>query len=221
MKKIIIAAAITMTTGLAQADQYNGIYGGVDYTSTKTISQTTSLGPTGSWETVGSVLDFNKTKDNIGAHIGYQQTINGQFLIGAEAAYIPNKSTTTIVSPTVAWHNDSYSTKDIYSLNARVGFVKDSWLFYAKGGVAETTLSINLVDTLFPANYYNQSKRTLGASFGGGIEYAFMENISIGIDYNEINWKTSSAVGEQVPLNDSFRISAKSKITSLRFNYMF
>jgi outer membrane immunogenic protein len=75
------------------------------------------------------------------------------------------------------------------SVRGRVGYAWDRFMLYATGGVAFTNLTAgtNFIPTLaggftFPATVVTDSKTVWGPTVGGGLEYAFTNNFSAGIE---------------------------------------
>lgn len=203
--------------------KFNGLYGGISFGYVKWNGTALSLGPSAFWETPGTSTAYSKTKGAVGGQLGYQTTFDNGFLIGAEIAYTPYKAFQSIQSPTVAGHSDLLTVKDgIASLSARAGYVYNSWLFYGKAGISRTTIEFRVIDTLFHQDYYILSKQQIAANLGLGAEYCFNTNVSLGVDYNYINWGSFSGIGAQSPAgSDAFRVKVKSNITTVRLNYQF
>jgi outer membrane immunogenic protein len=75
------------------------------------------------------------------------------------------------------------------SARARLGYAWDRWLLYVTGGAAFTNVKVssNFIATtaggfLFPASSATDSKTVLGGTIGGGVEYAFNNNWSLGAE---------------------------------------
>jgi outer membrane immunogenic protein len=108
-----------------------------------------------------------------GGVLGYRYQI-GQFVLGVEGDWDwadITKSGVNAVGP--------YSTRtdDIATVRARAGFAIDRALFYVTGGYAgaDTQLTIN--------GFGSQSEWRSGGVIGGGLEYAFTNNISAKAEY--------------------------------------
>jgi len=222
IKLIMVGAlfsAAPLVVSAGEYQQFDGFYGGVNYSSAQTKSTATALGVTNAWENPGTNLDFNFKKDTIGGQIGYQATFNN-FLIGAELSFIPNKSTIRVKGPSVAWHDDQLSIGDITSLNAKIGYTYNSILIYGKVGASQAKFNFKGIDTAFPTNYFNLSKTQTGANLGIGVDLHMDSNISLGVEYNYTDWGSFSGIGEQNPaLSDSFGVKARTNIVSFHMNY--
>jgi outer membrane immunogenic protein len=132
------------------------------------------IGVNGGYGFGSSGGDFgNPSGGLVGGTAGYNYQI-GQFVLGVEGDWDwadITKSGVNAVGP--------YSTKidDIATVRARAGFAIDRALFYVTGGYAgaDTQLSIN--------GFGSQSEWRSGGVIGGGLEYAFTNNISAKAEY--------------------------------------
>jgi outer membrane immunogenic protein len=84
------------------------------------------------------------------------------------------------------------------SARGRIGYAFDRTLFYVTGGAAFTNVRVgsNFIATgIFPATVASDSKTLLGATLGGGFEYAFTNNWSFGVEgrYSWYGTQTYSA----------------------------
>jgi outer membrane immunogenic protein len=133
-----------------------------------------------------------------GAQIGYNYQI-GQFVIGVETdlqyANVGNKS-------------NSYYAGGIYSGNdsdgyfgtvrARAGVAFDRALIYVTGGLAYGDLGNNNYAglTTSPYGYYaNNNDTNVGWTVGGGVEYAFTNNLTAKIEGLYVNLDTQNSGG--------------------------
>jgi outer membrane immunogenic protein len=89
------------------------------------------------------------------------------------------------VSPFVA--GDIFDIRSDWQASARgrIGYAFDRTLFYLTGGAAFTNVKVgsNFIPIgIFPATVASDSKTLLGATVGGGFEYAFTNNWSFGVE---------------------------------------
>jgi outer membrane immunogenic protein len=89
------------------------------------------------------------------------------------------------VSPFVA--GDIFDIRSDWQASARgrIGYAFDRSLFYLTGGAAFTNVKVgsNFIPIgIFPATVASDSKTLLGATVGGGFEYAFTNNWSFGVE---------------------------------------
>ena len=72
------------------------------------------------------------------------------------------------------------------SARGRIGYAFDRWMFYATGGAAFTDLQVAntfVPSTGVPAGSFGSDKKSIvGATFGAGMEYAFFNNWSVGVE---------------------------------------
>lgn len=73
------------------------------------------------------------------------------------------------------------------TLRGRVGFAADRALIYATGGYAGGQVKASIVNTVAPAFVESTSSWRNGYALGGGIEYAFTNNISAKAEYLYMN----------------------------------
>ena len=113
----------------------------------------------------------------IGGTLGYNwQT--GHFVYGLEGdlGYAFGKSSNTFARGT-----DTFKLGLLTTERARVGYAMDRALFFVTGGYAGVSNRAT-VNTLTGASYSQSSWRS-GGVIGGGIEYAFTNNISAKAEY--------------------------------------
>jgi outer membrane immunogenic protein len=118
--------------------------------------------------------DFgNPSGGLVGGTAGYNYQI-GQFVLGVEGDWDWADITKSGVNAVGAY---STKTDDIATVRARAGFAVDRALFYVTGGYAgaDTQLTIN--------GFGSQSEWRSGGVIGGGLEYAFTNNISAKAEY--------------------------------------
>ena len=132
----------------------------------------------GSFGDLSSTNFANPNGAMFGGQVGYNQQFN-QFVFGLEA----DLDGTDINSrSTYALGTNKFSTGLMTTERGRVGFAIDRALLYATGGYAgiDTRGSYNDVVNGFSGS---QSTWRNGATVGGGVEYAFTNNISARVEY--------------------------------------
>jgi outer membrane immunogenic protein len=150
----------------------------------------------GKWATVDDTLTagatsvtFNSNTNSswiAGGQVGYNWQAPGtSWVFGVEGdidAQDFNRSlvVATAIGPFVA--GDTFSIKSDWqaSLRGRIGYGWDRVMLYATGGVAFTDVN-RTVGLVGIGTFSNDTTRT-GATVGGGLEYAFTNNISLGIE---------------------------------------
>jgi len=125
-----------------------------------------------------------------GGQLGCQwQT--GNFVLGLEGDFDGvNAKRSLVAGPgavfflpgdTVVFKNDWQA-----SIRGRVGYAWDRWLLYATGGAAFADVkgTVLLVPSLnFPSFAGSASNTATGWTIGGGVEYAFLDYLSFGVEY--------------------------------------
>jgi outer membrane immunogenic protein len=94
------------------------------------------------------------------------------------------------VSPFV--QGDTFDIRSDWQASARgrIGYAFDRTLLYVTGGAAFTNVKVganfpiftSVAGTVFPATVASDSKTLVGATVGGGFEYAFTNNWSFGVE---------------------------------------
>lgn len=144
---------------------YAGVNGGVDF---------------GSY-TKGGKQRFKKgTGGVVGATVGYNYQVAPNVVVGAEADF--DGSSINEKRNPAPGVNTKASIKSLASVRGRVGYAADRALVYATAGYAGGDVKTSLTDA---PNNYSGSKDSWhnGYVVGGGIEYAFTNQISGKAEY--------------------------------------
>jgi outer membrane immunogenic protein len=104
---------------------------------------------------------------------------------------------TTFASGTVFVPGDFFTVESTWqaSLRGRLGYAWDRFLLYATGGVAWTNVKVGTNFLPFagaPGTFATDSVTLTGGTVGGGLEYAFWSNVSLGIE-GRYTWYGSHA----------------------------
>jgi outer membrane immunogenic protein len=92
------------------------------------------------------------------------------------------------VSPLVVGDTFDVTSRWQASFRGRVGYAWDRWMLYATGGLAITEARVGsnfpifVGAVTFPATSAVDTKTLLGATVGGGLEYAITNNWSVGVE---------------------------------------
>jgi len=125
---------------------------------------------------------------------GYNWQIAPNWLIGyeGETGYLRMKGSNGYPgAPTIVAYT---SAGDLYSAyTARVGYVMDKSLFYAKGGATVLQFENGIFNTGAPPVVLTEKKYRLGYAVGGGWEYAFDPKWSIKAEYLYLGFDGSSS----------------------------
>lgn len=155
-----------------------------------------------------------------GLQLGYNYQM-GAFVIGAEGDYSWANVKQTINNPlgtggSATLKNDYFATAAL-----RLGYAMDRTLIYAKGGGAWTRDKFDLTDGVggFANGTFNRS----GWLIGGGVEYAFWNNLSAKVEYNYLTFKsiteTLTTGGGLVATSPS--VGLKTHLVKVGLNYKF
>ena len=207
-KSIFAGALATLVAGAAcAADLPRRSMSPAPYFAAKSFSWT------GVYAGLNAGYDFGNTSNSakgvigsvrggsLGGTVGYNQQIQN-FVIGAEG---------DLAAANVQGSTGSNSAKvnSIGTLRARAGFAADRALVYATGGYAGGQTKVT--------NGTDGSKWLNGYAIGGGLEYAFTNNISAKAEYLYMN------LGSQIlfPANLPTPSSYSSSVIRAGVNYHF
>ncbi|HEY1475668.1 MAG TPA: outer membrane beta-barrel protein [Pseudolabrys sp.] len=142
----------------------------------------------------GSV-PFGSDGNNNGTFVGGGQIgcnyQTGQVVFGVEGdadwQHFDVTRTVGVAPPAPFVAGDSFNASSRWqaSFRGRIGYAWDRTLLYATGGVAFTELKTGsnwIAVGIFPATVASDSATLVGATFGGGLEYAFWQNLSLGVE---------------------------------------
>jgi outer membrane immunogenic protein len=151
-----------------------------------------------------------------GVQAGWQKQWE-KIVAGIEITYSALPFDETTVSPLLPGVTRTAEVHDLFTLTGRLGYADGRWLAYAKGGWASAQVDIALRDTVAVAS---AGERASGWTAGVGIEYALTLNLSLGIEYNYLYFRTDVA---PLPIPDTTFSDAEIDIQTLvvRLNYRF
>lgn len=115
----------------------------------------------------------------------------GEWVAGVEASISLAGLSETLVGPvTPAYPLDRLTTKlrDLETITGRVGFAKQNWLFYGKGGFGTGGVNLSAVSGPPGAGVKaSVTKRLYGWTLGAGIDFMATDNVVIGVEYDYTN----------------------------------
>jgi opacity protein-like surface antigen len=226
-QKLIFLLTVFITfPNLVFADSF---YAGIDLgkSKTKTTESTPDNAVTHYYLTNASQFNINGRDYLTGLHLGYNHFINN-FFIGPEFRFVKNNQDIGITTGRFAATND-YTVKydDTKTLAMRFGIVENKISYYLLGGFAQSNIYIK-ADEGGAGSHVGQSKQNHnGTILGIGAETTVLENVSIGLQYNEINLKNKNHTindccadsGYQGP--DVVSVNPNIKTLSIRASYLF
>jgi outer membrane immunogenic protein len=146
-----------------------------------------------------------------GGQIGYNWQV-GQWVIGLEGDidaqdFSRSRVVGAAIGPFVAGDAFSLESKWQASVRGRIGYAWDRVLLYATGGVAWTQAkgSVSLVGI----GTFTDDTTVTGGTVGGGLEYAFTNNLSLGVEgrwtfYGDHTFNGGTLAG--VPVSDKITL---------------
>ncbi len=121
-----------------------------------------------------------------GGHLGLNYQIH-QFLIGGEVSYAGNRMSSIVTGPFPPATTDRFNTDaaDLLLATGRIGFVHGQYLFYGKGGYANSLVELNAISGA--GTTAQASRRESGWTVGGGLEGRIISNVIFGLEYNYVS----------------------------------
>jgi opacity protein-like surface antigen len=182
-------------------------------------------------------LSMSQTGAMMGAQGGFARQWGG-FVLGAEADYdftgasAGSKSISGVYSGTDFTVTQKQALQSLGTVRANVGYAPiDDLLIYATGGLAfgQTHLSSDLQFDTGVAYAGNSNNTAVGFTLGGGVEYAFDPNWSIGAQFLYYDLGRSTVVGTPSVAFPPTEVSPESDTTAdfkgytlrLTLNYEF
>lgn len=127
------------------------------------------------------VIPVNDRKDAItgGIFVGYDATIHGRFVLGAEAGL--DVTTDDEVQATAAGANYSIDPKYSFDVTARAGYrLEPKTLLYIRGGYTNVRTRATVANGTFNES---ASRSESGWLAGGGVEHQVAQNVSARLEY--------------------------------------
>jgi len=134
-----------------------------------------------------TTFTFNRDSNGswiAGGQLGYNWQM-GQWVFGIEGDidaqdFSRTRVVGTAIGPFIV--GDAFTVESNWqaSLRGRIGYAFDRVLLYATGGVAWT--NVKGTATLVGIGTFTNDTTVTGGTVGGGLEYAFTNNISLGIE---------------------------------------
>jgi outer membrane immunogenic protein len=154
----------------------------------------------------------------VGGHVGYNFQFN-QFVVGIEGdiEYSDMKGTVSFDPGLTRFHRVSGENWQ-GSLRARVGVAFDRLLVYATGGVAFADMGYD-VGFIGAVPYHTISKTHTGWTLGGGVEYAFTQNVTGRVEYRYADY--GSASGTNVTTNSVLSNDLQTHTVRVGLSYKF
>jgi outer membrane immunogenic protein len=116
-----------------------------------------------------------------GGVLGYRYQI-GQFVLGAEGTAAWADLNDTVSAGGIS---ETFKTRSLYTATGQIGYAFGQALLYAKGGWAGAYVNNNLTapGILVASNSQDDNGWTVGA----GIDYAVLQNVVLGVEYDHMD----------------------------------
>jgi len=193
------------------------------------------LGDQASISAAGS-RNFNSDSFVGGVQVGFNYQFATNWVLGIEADFQAfdfsgsfNREFFTALGNQQFTHTAVGATW-LFTTRGRLGYAADRLLIYGTGGLAVAKINFNQVNTLpdYPfTDIFSVSDTKTGWAAGGGVEYAFLNNWSVKVEYLYVDLGTVSGTSSTVALNPaapgSFGHNAdfRANIVRAGFNYKF
>ena len=156
-----------------------------------------------------------------GGQLGYNYQ-TGSFVIGVEGDFSWSDVKNVQPNPLGLGGGQASLKNDYFATAAlRLGYAFDRWLVYGKGGAAWTRDKFDITNGV--GGFANGTFNRVGWMAGGGVEYAFWNNVSAKIEYNYLSFKSIDEVlttgGGLAAAPAS--VSLNSHLLKLGLNYRF
>lgn len=171
--------------------------------------------------TYTSAWQQNKTAG--GVQVGYQYRF-GNFVPGIEFSYTGHNSEgTTSITDTTDTRILTGKVGNILATTARLGIAQDRWMGYAKGGLAWSDIELGSTRLSDGAQQTLSSGVSRGFIYGGGVEYSFDHNISLGAEYTYAQFHVERGGVEDIGTTTASSHMSDPSVKSLmlRLNYRF
>jgi outer membrane immunogenic protein len=209
MKRILFATAAIAAVGLAQTANAADL---PRRSSAAAPAPIYSAAPLFTWTGVYAGVNFgygfgkfNGTNGGtfgkadgglVGATLGYNYQV-GQALFGLEGDYGYDGAKNTNIVPGrglgIGAASATGKMSDLLTARARLGYSVDRALLFVTGGYAGATVKTSVVDPTLPATFSSSAWRN-GYALGGGLEYAFTQNISAKAEYLYTSFGSKTAL---------------------------
>ena len=230
LKFISAIVATSLLLIQAQSVLADNFYAGVDLgkSKTKTTQSTPDNSLTHYYLTTANVFDITGKHNTFGYHFGYNHYLSNSFFIGPEFRLIKNNQDVGKQQGRFAATND-YLVKydDIETLALRFGVVENKISYYLLGGLAQSDIYIKADEGASGVHVGDSQAKHNGTVMGIGAETTILENILLGIQYAEINFKNKTQTlndccsdsGYEGP--DVVSVNPNISTLSIRASYLF
>lgn len=111
----------------------------------------------------------------------------GNVVAGVEIAYSDLDLSETTKALKTNNRTRTSEINDLFLATIRLGYARDRWLAYAKGGYANAEVDFASNRASDSQLLSTSSDRESGWTIGGGLEYALTQSISLGVEYTFVH----------------------------------
>jgi outer membrane immunogenic protein len=122
-----------------------------------------------------------------GGQAGFMFQFAYGWVVGMEVSYSRTDLSSDSTAQLVADRSRKSEIHDLILATARIGYAADRWLTYVKGGYANADVDFQTRVTSTSLVSSTSSHRDSGWTVGAGLEYAFTQYISFGLEYNFVH----------------------------------
>jgi len=214
MKKFMVAAvgAMAAMSGGAQAQDWSGLYIGGHIGSAD--RETEWVDVDGDWVDEGDVAtDDSSDSVAIGAHVGYNWQF-GNWVIGAQGGFTySDLSQTEVIFGDVAVDNSLSFMADA-RINA--GYSFGAYLPYITVGAAYSDLEHSWAEEGDTSDSWADFGNETALVYGAGLEYAFSETWSAGVEYLVYDFDSEASVN---PDGYAMDVETDTSVVQFTVNY--
>jgi outer membrane immunogenic protein len=168
-------------------------------------------------------ISHNPSNWLVGGHGGIMRQF-GSVVAGFEAAYYGLRLTDTVESQALANRFREIDIHDLVTLTARLGYARDQWMAYVKGGYAMASVDTRIFVGGVPGGT-TTSGREDGFTVGAGLELLCGHGFIVGIEYDYTKLDISDRNGIFAP-NDPKPFTYRNfdddiHMVTLRLSYLF
>jgi outer membrane immunogenic protein len=187
IQKLTLIILLTLSSSVFSEYNWTGPYIGVTAGINRIETKNTIPNYTPS-----VIPDITSTNFAGGFKAGYNHQFNSKFVLGIEGNIIftPGSKSDSLTGGS---DSERYSVKQdrVFNVVAKAGYTFDKLLPYVKAGYSNTRLS----DLTY--SYWTEGAKKSNHSgyiLGLGLDYAFKQNIILGLDYSYTNYNDKSFV---------------------------
>jgi outer membrane immunogenic protein len=157
----------------------------------------------------------------LGGHVGYNYQINNVVLGLEGALFWSDIGKSDVISPYFP-DSDRFETKIDWfgTITPRIGYAFDRAQIFAKGGLAFGKVKSTVSD-MDSGDVVSGDSTRAGWTVGAGVEYAFTDNILLGLEYNYTDLGKVDVFSDIVDGDTNHNVDTAFSAVSLTLGYKF